>query len=79
MISSALSGSNRGISVSVPPAVDRGVHRAGLAEGVEQRQRAQHHAVGAEVEQRRGAERQFASRFAWVSSAPFGVPVVPEV
>ena len=51
MISSAFAGSKRGISVSVPPARTIGVHRARLAEGVEQRQRPERDGLGARAEQ----------------------------
>ena len=45
MISSALAGSKRGMNVSVAPRQRTGVHAAGLPEGVEQRQRAEHDVV----------------------------------
>ncbi len=79
MISSALPGSKRGSSVSVAAAGDRGVQPAGLPEGVEQRQRPEHDGVGAEVEQAARDLARCGARLSWVSSAPFGVPVVPEV
>ena len=47
-------GSKRGSSVTQAPAADRGVHRAGLAEGVKQRQAAEDHVADAEVEQADG-------------------------
>ena len=51
-----LAGSKRGISVRQPPARDRRVHPAGLAEGVEQRQRAER-----DVVRRRGSNRPTAT------------------
>ena len=45
MISSALLGSKRGISVRHAPVRDRGVEPAGLPEGVKQRQRAEDHVL----------------------------------
>ncbi len=79
MISSAFTGSKRGISVSVPaPAIDA-FKRARLAERVEQRQRAERDGLRAEVEQSTRDLGSCAGRFACVNSAPFGVPVVPEV
>ena len=56
-----------------------GVHRAGLAEGVEQRQRSEQHLVLVELGESASTLAQLRFRFAWVSSAPLGCPVVPLV
>ena len=59
---------------------DGGVEPAGLPEGVEQRQRAEQDVLlGRLGERRRARSRQFSDRLSCVSSAPFGVPVVPDV
>ena len=79
MISSALRGSNRGISVRQAPCATRGVEPARLPEGVEQRQRAEDHVLVVDPDQRARGRRQFSRRLSCVSSAPFGVPVVPDV
>ena len=79
MISSALPGSKRGISVSVPPPpiVAFSPHvwpnewNSGSAPSVI--------ASGPSVEQVARRPAQLRARFACVSSAPFGVPVVPDV
>ena len=60
--------------------VEAGVHRAGLAERVEQRQAAQDHVVGGQGQHRGGARSSRSCvMFSWVSTAPLGAPVVPEV
>ena len=80
MISSALSGSKRGSIVTVAPDADRAVHRAGLPERVEQREGAEEHVVLAHLAELLGhALAEFLYRFECVSSAPFGLPVVPDV
>ena len=79
MISSALAGSKRGMNVSVAPRQRAGVHAAGLAEGVEQRQRAEHDVVVVDAEQRRATPARCLSMLSCVSSAPLGWPVVPDV
>ena len=79
MISSALPASKRGSSVRRPADGDRGVERARLAEGVEERQRAERDGALVEPEQADGRPRRCAAGCSCVSSAPFGVPVVPDV
>ena len=73
-------GSKRGISASSEPAADAGVETAGEPEDVEQRQAAHDHVLlGLIVISSSVQTRRLRSRPPWVSSAPFGVPVVPEV
>ena len=58
----------------------RAVHRAGLAERVEQRQRAEEHVLLAHLAELLATRpASCVDRFACVSSAPFGFPVVPDV
>ena len=69
-----------GISVSVAPTSTGRVEPAGQAEDVEQRQAAHHHVVRAELAAACAAVTSaLLARPPWVSSAPLGFPVVPEV
>ena len=58
---------------------DGGVEPARLPERVEQRQRAEDHVLLVDPDQLRRSPWQFSRRLSCESSAPFGVPVVPDV
>ncbi len=78
MISSALSGSKRGISVRQPPATIVAFSpqvwpkewKSGSAPRI---------IASPSIPNSSTATSAFLRMLAWVSSAPFGVPVVPEV
>ena len=57
----------------------RGVHADRLPEGVEERQGAEDDVAGADSQVVREEISALRERLKWVSSAPFGLPVVPEV
>ena len=80
MTSSALPASNRGIRVRQAPASTAALSAQVSPKHVEQRQAAHDHVVGAcSRAGSRAVVRGVADQLAWVSSAPLGWPVVPEV
>ena len=58
---------------------ERGVHPHRLAEGVEEGQGAEDDVARGDLAGRAGGDVGVAEEVGWVSSAPFGLPVVPEV